>query len=138
MRQINLKVANKNYNADWYYKSTKGLFGFAASAIKKTIDGKYILKTSREHLTEEEREEKEWNLWDGSRHQLSCAALLISNEFNLPLALMLTPGMSLFQISFTSFSAPFQVCFCMDHRRFIEEESRGSRSFCSGNGHRLD
>ena len=92
MQEINLTVANSNFNVDYYYKSTKKLFGFSSSVVHEK-DGKFVFKEDADDLTEEEKKEDTWDLWDGTSMALSAASMVVANEYNLPLAVLLTPGL---------------------------------------------
>ena len=133
--------------ADWYYKGTKGLFGFDAACIKE-VDGEYRFKTKPDDLTEEEKEQERWELWDGTSSELSCASLVIVNEFNCPLSLILTPGISFIDPLLTPYGPhmdslwtpygplmdPFPSVSLVMNRMGIEENGGGSRTFCTGDG----
>ena len=92
MKKINLSIGNHCYYADWFYKITKGVFGFAANQIHRDANGDVSFKTPSD-LTEEEKGGEQWGLFDGDCHAISCASLLIGNEFRAPLEWILTPGM---------------------------------------------
>ena len=103
MQEINLTVANKNFNADYYYKGTKSLFGFSSSVVQEKNE-KFVFKTEEEDLTPEEQKEEVWDLWDGTSMPLSAATLMVANEYNQPVTAALTPG----KANGSSLSALFQ------------------------------
>ena len=79
---------------DYFFKETKHFVGCGSNSIKKNPDGQYPFLTKDEVHAKAKNGETA-TLWEGMAMPLSCAQLLVINEYRFALRLVLTPGLYL-------------------------------------------
>ena len=116
MQLLNLSVPSTMIQWDWAYKSVRNVLSkYDTTSLRKGADGRFHLRRTAEDLkggmdgafvdddsahNHAEEEEEEASVVDDFVHKLSCAYLVIANEFRLPFMVVLTPGIVIWKCVF--------------------------------------
>ena len=78
---------------DYAFKRTKNLKSmFDGLSVKITEDNQFAIKRQKSDLSPEEQKEDVYNIPTETRCSISCAYVVTTNEYDIPLIISLAPG----------------------------------------------